>query len=92
MGVSTPHPFNDDYDENWDGTGSVTRSDPFDDDEWAESWTRSQEEHRARRKAYWDQVTRRWVCTCPIFLDRGSCHHVKSFRSETVVQASEDYL
>jgi hypothetical protein len=84
--------YDDSWDEDWDGTGSVTRSDPFDDNEWAESWAYSVEERRSRPRAHWDLATRRWICTCRQFLEKGTCYHVYSFRSETVVKPNEEYL
>jgi hypothetical protein len=85
--------YDDSWDENWDGSASVTRSDPFDDAEWAEHWAYAVEENQCKRpSAQWDYELHKWVCTCSSYLKKGNCYHVYRFRPETIVKADERYL
>jgi hypothetical protein len=74
------------------GTGRVTRSDPFDDNEWAEAWAYSVEGQEPPPSAQWDYLTHSWTCTCSFFLAKRRCHHVYRFRHEVVVKTDERYL
>jgi hypothetical protein len=72
--------------------GPVTRSDPWDDAEWAEVWAYAVEEHNQRPAAQWNHTEHKWVCTCKSYLKKGICFHIYRFRPETVVRVNEEYL
>jgi hypothetical protein len=91
--VTMPNPpYDDEWDEHWDGTGSISRTDPYDDDEWVQAWAYATEERRVQRRAHWDAETQRWTCSCKQFIEKKNCYHVYNFRHEVVVKVNEEYL
>ena len=44
------------------------------------------------RRAYYDETTRAWVCSCDRFARRRKCQHIIRWRPEKTVPVKGEYL